>query len=70
MGLYSVFLAIGQIAGAFLGGVATEAFAFDGILLATLVLLGIALAPLFQLRAFEHRFETSPAEGLRLPPGT
>jgi MFS family permease len=67
MGLYSVFLAIGQIAGAFLGGVATEAFAFDGILLATLLLLAIALVPLFRLRAFEHRFESSPAEGLRLP---
>ena len=68
MGLYSVFLAVGQIGGALIGGVASEAFAFDGILLATLALLGIALAPLFRLRAFEHRFEPSPAEGPRLRP--
>jgi MFS family permease len=65
MGLYSVFLAVGQISGALIGGIASEAFAFDGILLATLVLLAIALAPLFRLRAFEHRFELSPAEGPR-----
>ena len=65
MGLYSVFLAVGQIAGALIGGVASDVFAFDGILLATLVLLAVALAPLFQLRAFEDRFE--PATGGRQP---
>src|SRR5688572_2015047 len=69
MGLYSVFLAIGQIGGAMIGGVASEAFALDGILLATLLLLAIALLPLFRLRAFEHHFESGgPAEGPRLPP--
>jgi hypothetical protein len=57
MGLYSVFLAIGQIGGAMIGGIASENFAFDGILLATLLLLGVALAPLFRLRAFEHHFD-------------
>ena len=62
MGLYSVFLAVGQITGALIGGVASEAFAFDGILIATLLLLGVALAPLFQLRAYEHRFESQPAQ--------
>lgn len=67
MGLYSVFLAIGQIGGALIGGIASEQFAFDGILIATLVLLAIALAPLFQLRAFEHRFEPEPAVGPRPP---
>jgi MFS family permease len=67
MGLYSVFLAIGQIGGALIGGIASEQFAFDGILIATLVLLAIALAPLFQLRAFEHRFEPDPAVGPRPP---
>ncbi|MEO8626194.1 MAG: MFS transporter [Candidatus Limnocylindrales bacterium] len=56
MGLYSVFLAIGQITGAMIGGFASDAFAFDGILLATLILLAIALAPLFHLRKFEHQF--------------
>jgi len=68
MGLYSVFLAIGQISGALIGGIASEQFAFDGILLATLLLLAIALLPLFRLRAFEHHFEPRPAEGPRLPP--
>ena len=67
MGLYSVFLAIGQISGALIGGIASEQFAFDGILLATLLLLAIALLPLFRLRAFEHHFETSPAAGPRQP---
>ena len=60
MGLYSVFLAIGQIGGAMIGGVASEAFALDGILLATLLLLAVALAPLYRLRAYEHRFEFGP----------
>jgi predicted MFS family arabinose efflux permease len=60
MGLYSVFLAVGQISGAMIGGVASEQFAFDGILLATLLLLAIALLPLFRLRAFEHHFDPTP----------
>jgi predicted MFS family arabinose efflux permease len=53
MGLYSVFLALGQIIGAFVGAAAAEAWAFDGILMATLVLLGIALLPLSWLRRYE-----------------
>ena len=57
MGLYSVFLAVGQIAGGLLGGAASDLFSFDGILVATLLLLAIALAPLFQLRSWEYRFE-------------
>jgi MFS family permease len=61
MGLYSVFLALGQIAGAFIGGVAAEGWAFDGILVATLGLLVIALLPLANLRRYEERFETSAA---------
>ena len=60
MGLYSVFLAIGQIAGSLIGGFASDAYAFDGILVATLILLLIALAPLFQLRSWEHRFTPAP----------
>ncbi|CAN5744269.1 hypothetical protein BH23CHL8_BH23CHL8_13200 [soil metagenome] len=63
MGLYSVFLALGQIMGAFVGGVAAELWAFDGILMATLVLLALALLPLANLRRFEFRFEASPAAG-------
>jgi MFS family permease len=60
MGLYSVFLAIGQIAGSLIGGIASDAWAFDGILIATLVLMGVAVIPLFRLRAFEHHFEAGP----------
>jgi MFS family permease len=60
MGLYSVFLALGQICGALIGGFAVEALGFDGILIATLILIGVALPPLVQLRLFEHRFEPEP----------
>jgi hypothetical protein len=63
MGLYSVFLALGQICGAFVGAFAAEAWAFDGILVATLVLLGVALLPLARLRRFEIATQPSPARG-------
>ena len=54
MGLYSVFLAIGQITGALIGGVAADWLGIDGMFVATLILLGIAIVPLAQLRAQEH----------------
>lgn len=57
MGLYSVFLAIGQILGSLLGGIAAELRGIDGILIATLLLLAVALAPLSRLRTVEHRLE-------------
>ena len=60
MGLYGVFLAVGQIGGSLVGGYAAEEFGFDGILLATFALMAIALPPLFQLRLFEHRFAPGP----------
>jgi MFS family permease len=63
MGLYSVFLALGQIAGAFIGAAAAQAWAFDGILMATLLLLVIALLPLARLRRFEFEFQPTPASG-------
>lgn len=63
MGLYSVFLAVGQIIGAFIGAVAASLWAFDGILVATLLLLGVALLPLSRLRRFEFAFEATPAGG-------
>ena len=50
MGLYSVFLAIGQIGGSLIGGVAAEWRGIDGLLVATSVLLLVALLPLAQLR--------------------
>jgi len=54
MGLYSVFLAIGQITGSLLGGVAADLRGLDGMFVTTLALLGVALLPLARLRAFEH----------------
>jgi MFS family permease len=53
MGLYSVFLAVGQIAGALIGGFAADAAGIDGMLIATAVLLVVALLPLAQLRRAE-----------------
>jgi MFS family permease len=73
MGLYSVFLAFGQIIGAVIGGAAADQWAFDGILVATLLLMGVALLPLSRLRRFETVFEPSPATGpvvVELPDGT
>jgi MFS family permease len=54
MGLYSVFLAVGQIAGSLIGGAAADVKGLDGIFVTTVVLLVIALVPLMHLRAYEH----------------
>ena len=54
MGLYSVFLGVGQIGGALLGGIVAEWRGMDGLLVGTGVVLGLALIPLFQLRKVEH----------------
>ena len=54
MGLYSVFLGIGQIAGSLIGGVVADALGMDGLLLATGGLLLFALIPLSRLRTMEH----------------
>jgi MFS family permease len=55
MGLYSVFLAVGQIVGSLIGGVAADRYGIDGLLVATLALLLVALAPLALLRRQEHQ---------------
>ena len=57
MGLYSVFLAIGQIAGSLIGGFAADWRGIDGMLAATFLLLAIALIPLRRLRAQEHEID-------------
>jgi MFS family permease len=54
MGLYSVFLAVGQIGGSLIGGFAAGARGIDGLFVGTLVLLGLALVPLSHLRSAEH----------------
>lgn len=54
MGLYSVFLGLGQIIGALASGSAADLAGIDGLLLASLVLLGIAVLPIHRLRESEH----------------
>jgi MFS family permease len=54
MGLYSVFLGLGQIGGSLIAGVAATALGLDGIFVASLVLLVVAVVPLVFLRRHEH----------------
>jgi MFS family permease len=54
MGLYSVFLGLGQIAGSLIGGFAASWRGVDGLLVGTMGLLLLALLPLAQLRRHEH----------------
>lgn len=54
MGLYSVFLGVGQIGGSLLGGVAAKWQGMDGLLIGTAVILALALIPLGRLRNVEH----------------
>ncbi len=54
MGLYSVFLAIGQIIGSLIGGIVADARGIDGMLVGTAFLLAVAIIPLRRLRAQEH----------------
>ena len=54
MGLYSVFLAVGQIVGSLIAGGAAESLGIDGLLLASVGLLLVALLPLRWLRGSEH----------------
>lgn len=64
MGLYSVFLGLGQITGSLIGGLAADALGFDGILGTSVVLLVIAVVPLMRLRQFEHFLGPGQAETL------
>ncbi len=66
MGLYSVFLGLGQIIGSILGGVAAQRSGLDGIFVVSFVLLGIALLPISHLRGYEHRFGATAGD----PEGT
>jgi len=63
MGLYSVFLAIGQIVGSLIGGVAADWRGIDGMLLATFALLAVALLPLANLRRQEHEIDGTTVIG-------
>ena len=54
MGLYSVFLGLGQILGSLMAGFGADQLGFDGLILVSVLLLAIAVVPLGQLRASEH----------------
>ncbi len=54
MGLYSVFLAVGQVIGSLFGGGAAELMGIDGLLIASVAMLVLALGPLRWLRDSEH----------------
>ena len=54
MGLYSIFLGLGQIIGSVVSGSAADWLGIDGLLLASVALLVIALVPLRWLRESEH----------------
>ncbi len=64
MGLYSVFLAVGQIGGSLIGGVVADALGMDGLLFATGALLLVALVPLSRLRGMEHHLGPGMASTL------
>jgi len=55
MGLYSVFLGLGQIVGSLSTGTAADWLGIDGLLAASVILLIVALLPLRWLRGSEHR---------------
>jgi MFS family permease len=55
MGLYSVFLGVGQILGNALAGVAAELRGIDGLLALTFALVLVALVPIYSLRQYEHQ---------------
>ena len=54
MGLYSIFLGLGQIIGSVVSGAAADWAGMDGLLAASVVLLVVALIPLRWLRDSEH----------------
>ena len=67
MGLYSVFLGLGQIIGSVASGAAADWRGIDGLLIVSLGLLLIALVPLRWLRSSEHLVGAPavPRDGLR-----
>ncbi len=55
MGLYSVFLGLGQLLGSGLGGVFAQLWGFDGLIYLTLLLAFVALISLLMLFRLERR---------------
>lgn len=60
MGLYSVFLGIGQILGALVSGPAGDWAGIDGLLIASTGLILVAILPVGRLRASEHLVGAAP----------
>ena len=73
MGLYSVFLGIGQIVGSLSAGLGADRLGFDGLILVSVILLAVAVVPLGQLRGSEHIVDAHRDAGQRRrrkgPPG-
>jgi MFS family permease len=70
MGLYSVFLGIGQILGNALAGVAADFRGIDGLLGLTFALVLVALVPLASLRRYEHQIGGATPGIVPRPPTT
>ena len=62
MGLYSVFLGVGQLLGNGLGGVFAQKWGFDGLIYLTLILAFIALLCLLRLSRMDKRLATPGLE--------
>ena len=63
MGLYSVFLGLGQVIGAAVGAWAASWKGIDGLVVATAILLAIGMAALVNLRVHEADFVDGTASG-------
>jgi MFS family permease len=65
MGLYSVFLGLGQVIGAVIGGVAASWKGIDGLVVATVGLLAVGIAALVNFRGHESVMLDGPTAGLQ-----
>jgi MFS family permease len=65
MGLYSVFLGLGQVAGAVIGGIAASWKGIDGLIVATVGLLAVGIGALLNLRGHESGMLDGPTAGLK-----
>lgn len=65
MGLYTVFLGVGQISGSLIGGVAGQEYGIDGVLVATVAFVAVALVPLLRLRGLEETITALPRASIR-----
>jgi MFS family permease len=69
MGLYSVFLGIGQVIGAIVGGIAATWKGIDGLVVATGILLAVGIVALVNLRSREGAvLGPQPDRGPGAPP--